>query len=226
MLSLVLLAAFAAYTWLVVSWGPFVQLDDDLNRNFHVHPWWPVLHVLDRLGQRAICLPVLATVAAFTGWRRRSWRPAAVGLLGVFTVNLVVLLAKLALSRGRPITGESFFTDGDLYPSGHTANVALVYGLCCDLLVRYGRAGRTARRLSQAALWLISLVMFATSLLLRWHWFSDLVGGFLIGGTVLTFTVGIDMALHARTRALVVVPVAADRRERPTAGLIGRFEAP
>ena len=51
-----LLVGFAVYTWLVVDWSPFIRLDADLNRNFHVHSLWPELHFLDRVGQRVLIL--------------------------------------------------------------------------------------------------------------------------------------------------------------------------
>lgn len=207
--SLVLLAAFLVYTVLVVRWNPFVRLDFFLNRNFHVHSWWPLLHVLDRIGQRAVCLPILGTVIVVTSWRHRSWRPALLGAAGIFIVNLLVLIAKLALSRGRPLTGESFFSDGDMYPSGHTANILVVYGLCYHLITHYAQVSAQVKKMLAATVVLLSCLMLTTSLLLRWHWFSDLVGGFMIGGAVLALTVGIDAAVPFRSPKMVVVPAAA-----------------
>ena len=215
-ISLALSGMFVAYTWLVVRWQPLIDLDASLNRNFHVHHWWPVLHVSDRIGQRAVCLPVLVATIGYTGWRRRSWRPALLAAFGVFVVNLVVLVAKVAMSRDAPLSGQSFFGGGDVYPSGHTANVALVFGLCYYLLTQHGQVARLAQRVLVGLLAVIASVMFATSLLLRWHWFSDLVGGFLIGGAVLALTVAVDSAFEAPTPAPRLSAVSA---------IVGRFRA-
>ncbi len=207
--SAALLVTFVVYTWLVVRWSPFIRFDYYMNRNYHVQNAWPVLHVLDRIGQRAVCLPILALVIAVTGWRHRSWRPVLLGVIGVFSVNLLVLIVKLALSRGRPLSGLSFFTDGDLYPSGHTANVVVCYGLCYHLITHYGHVSERVKRILIATLGVLCVVMFSTSLLLRWHWFSDLMGGFMIGGAVLALTVGIDAAVPFRSPKLVVIPAKA-----------------
>ena len=201
-----LLVAFVVYTLLVVNWGPFIRLDLYLNRNYHVHPLWPVLHVLDRIGQRAVCVPILAVVAAGMSWWQRSWRPVLLAVIAVFAVNLVVLIVKLALSRGAPLSGQSFFADGDLYPSGHTANIMVVYGLCYHLVTYYGNVSTRIRRCLIGLLCVLSVSMFTTSLLLRWHWFSDLIGGFLLGGAVLALLVGVDSAVPFRSRRLVIEP--------------------
>lgn len=209
-LSAVLAATFAGYTWLIVNWEPFIRLDHYLNRNYHVQSLWTVLHVVDRIGQRAVCLPILGTVIALTAWRQRSWRPVLLGAVGIFVVNLVVLVAKLAMARGRPLAGGSFFSDGDMYPSGHTANILLVYGLCYYLIAHYSRVSPRVRRALTVTLVVLSVVMLATSMLLRWHWFSDLVGGFLLGGAVLALTVAIDAALSSRAPKLESIPARPD----------------
>jgi len=198
--------AFLVYTWLVVHWGPFIRLDDSLDRNFHVQGLWPVLSRVDRIGQRAVCLPILAVVVVVTAWRHRSWRPAMLAGIAVFSVNLLVLIAKLAMSRGRPLSGLGFFAGGDMYPSGHTANILVVYGLCYHLITHYGSVSRRTQRLLLGLMVALCCVMFTTSLLLRWHWFSDLVGGFLIGGAVLALTVGIDASIPFRSARIVVLP--------------------
>lgn len=213
-----LLAAFVVYTLLVVNWGPFIRFDFYLNRNFRVHPLWPLLHVVDRIGQRAVCLPLLAGVVAVTAWRHRSWRPALLGAAGVFVVNLLVLIAKLAMSRGRPLQGESFFSGGDMYPSGHTANIIVVYGLCYHLITHYGSVPERLKKLMISTVAVLSVLMLTTSLLLRWHWFSDLIAGFMVGGAVLALTIGIDAAVPFRSPRLVVLPppdVPAPREAMP-----------
>ncbi|MDP9318517.1 MAG: phosphatase PAP2 family protein [Actinomycetota bacterium] len=207
--------AFVLYTWLVVEWSPFVRLDDFLNRSFHVQSLWPVLTRVDRIGQRAVCLPILFIVVGVTAWRHRSWRPVLLAGIGVFVVNLLVLIAKLALMRGRPLSGRSFFSGGDMYPSGHTANILVVYGLCYHLVTHYGRVSPRMRRILLSAVCVLSVVMLSTSLLLRWHWFSDLIGGFLVGGAVLALTVGIDAAVPFRSPKLVVLPAAAQVEPAP-----------
>lgn len=201
---------FVVYTWLVVNWGPFIRLDDLLDRNWHVQPLWPVLSKVDRIGQRAVCLPMLAAVVVATVWRHRSWRPALPAAIATFAVNLLVLIAKVAMSRGRPLSGRGFFSGGDMYPSGHAANIMVVYGLSFYLIAQYGRVSERTNRILLRSLCVFSVVMFTTSLTLRWHWFSDLVAGFLVGGFVLALTVGIDAALPFRSDRLVVLPAAVE----------------
>jgi membrane-associated phospholipid phosphatase len=212
-----LAVTFVVYTWLVIHWGPFIRLDDFMDRDWHLQSLWPVLTRVDRIGQRAVCLPILAAVVAITVWRHRSWRPALLAGIAVFSVNLLVLIAKVAMSRGRPVTVHGFFSGGDMYPSGHTANVLVVYGLCFHLISHYGRVSARTRRVMFWGVFVLSAIMFTTSLTLRWHWFSDLIGGFLVGGAVLALTVGIDAALPFRSHRLVVLPAAVKTAE-PSAG--------
>lgn len=199
-----LLAAFLAYTALAVWWGPFQRLDATLDRNFHVQSYWPLLHIVDRIGQRAVCLPILGIIVILTVWRHRSWRPANLAVFAVVLVNLCVLIVKLALSRGRPLMYESFFSDGDMYPSGHTANIMVVYGIGCYLISHYWEVGPRVRRAMVCVVGVLCVIMFTTSLLLRWHWFSDLVGGLLIGGSVLMLAIGIDTAIPFVSARLVM----------------------
>jgi undecaprenyl-diphosphatase len=199
-LSGVLLAIFVLYTFLVVTWWPLVHLDDLLNQNFHVHPWFSELHVMDRVGQRVLCLRPLVLVVMLAAWWHRTWRPVLLATFAVLMLNLLVGIVKLTLSRGDPLSGQSFFGDGDLYPSGHTSNIVLVYGLSVYLVNRYWVLPKWARRGMVGLVGFFALVQFTTSILLRWHWFSDLIGGCLIGGVVLALTAYVDAAIPARKR--------------------------
>jgi membrane-associated phospholipid phosphatase len=210
--SAILAVSFVVYTVLVVNWGPLIRLDRWLDRDYHVQPLYPVLTKVDRIGQRAVCLPILAVVVVVTGWRHRTWRTAMLAAIAVFTLNLLVLVAKVAMARGRPISDRGFFSGGDMYPSGHTANIIVVYGLCFHLVAHYGDIAAHTKRMLLWTVCVFSVVMFATSLTLRWHWFSDLVGGFMVGGAVLALTVAIDAAIPFRSRRLVVLPSKAGVR--------------
>ena len=78
---------------------------------------------------------------------RESWRPAWVVAFSVFSLNLMVLILKVLLGRGQPEAADpSFFVGGMAYPSGHTSNIVLVYGLVAYLLSRYRNVSLTLVR--------------------------------------------------------------------------------
>lgn len=185
---------FVALTLLAME--PLAKFDAYFNLAPPPPEWRPVLHQVDRIGQRAVALPILAAATYFLCRRRGSWRPAVVATGAVLAVNLVVGLLKVTLSRGAPAAADpSFFAGGLAYPSGHSANVILVYGLIAYLWIRYGDPGRRTRVVLWAVVALLSVVMVLTSLTLNWHWFTDLVGGLVLGGALLQLTVALDRAV-------------------------------
>jgi hypothetical protein len=188
---------FVGFTLLALD--PLMALDAYFNLDPPPAGWLPVLHVLDRVGQRAVCLPILAVVV-FLCWRRtRSLRPALLAAGSVFVLNLAVLILKVGLGRGQPgLADPTFFIGGMAYPSGHTANIVLVYGLAVYLLGRYVRVGRRAYAVLWTAVALLSVLMVAVSMTLNWHWFADLVAGLIVGGMVLELTVAADLAWDRR----------------------------
>lgn len=185
---------FVGFTMLAME--PLMALDAYFNLDPPPPAWLPVLHLLDRVGQRAVCLPILALVVWGCCRRQRSWRPAVIAAGSVFALNLTILILKVGLGRGQPAPADpSFFIGGMAYPSGHTANIVLVYGLAVYLLARYYGLSRV----EHAALWwavaALSILMVVVSLSLNWHWFADLIAGLIVGGAVLELTVAADAAL-------------------------------
>jgi PAP2 superfamily len=187
---------FVGFTLLAM--GPLISLDAYFNLAPPPHGWLSVLHVMDRIGQRAVALPVL-TVATLACCRaRHSWRPAWLVAASVFSLNLLMLILKVGLGRGQPeAANPSFFVGGMAYPSGHTGNIVLVYGLAVYLLGRYRVVGRATRLVLWGLVILLSVTMVVTSLTLNWHWFADLIAGLLVGGVILELTVAADAALPA-----------------------------
>ncbi|MGN6687535.1 MAG: phosphatase PAP2 family protein [Actinomycetales bacterium] len=158
------------------------------------HRFRHLMDLLDHIGQRAFCLPLLYAAVALVCWRRRRWWPAIVTTLGVLAVNVIVGAIKLATDRPSPRTGTAYaWQYGDLFPSGHTANIVFVYGLLAWLLIRDTRRGR------QYAKWLVLLVGLALALM-YWvstyratHWFTDLTLGAVLGGLILKYTILLDV---------------------------------
>ncbi|QWC85112.1 phosphatase PAP2 family protein [Nocardioidaceae bacterium] len=197
MLAVFLGFVLAGFTALAA--GPLVRIDTYFNLAPPPPEWRPVLQVVDRIGQRAVCLPILALVVLWCVRRTRSWRPMIVAGVSVFMLNLTVLILKIGLGRAAPATADPYFFQGGLgaYPSGHTSNIVLVYGLMAYLALRYGGVPRGRVWTLALAVTVLSVVMVGTSLTLNWHWFADLVAGLLVGGLVLELTATIDLHLAA-----------------------------
>jgi membrane-associated phospholipid phosphatase len=215
-----LFLVFVGFTLLAME--PLMALDAYFNLAPPPSGWVPVLQALDRIGQRAVCLPLLAVVVWACCRRRRSWRPAVIAAGSVFTLNLVVGILKLALGRGQPAPADpSFFIGGMAYPSGHTANIVLVYGLVVFLLGRYYGVGRREYAVLWSAVAALSVLMVVVSLTLNWHWFADLIAGLIVGGVVLELTVAADAAIPREAfdrglRATALDTVQAVRRIKRT----------
>ncbi len=203
-LAVALAVAFVAWTWFIAGPLKGARIDQTLNHNYEIRSYVDVLHVMDRIGQRAVALPILGVVAGVVGWRHRSTRPVLISVIAVIAVNLCVLILKLWLGRGAPLDHKPrFFIDGQAYPSGHSSNIVAVYGTAAYLIWRYTAANRRVRVAMVMIVSVLAVVMTTTSVLLRWHWFGDLVAGFLVGGVVLAATVAIDGAVpfHSGRRA-------------------------
>lgn len=140
------------------------------------------------IGQRAYSAPVLLVVAAFLSWRRRIWRPLTLALIGLLALNVVVGAMKLVIARPSPRTGDFLaFAGGTDFPSGHTSNTVLTWGLLAWLLLAFSRPvpTLTRQRVAYGLVALASVVVGFASLYLRTHWMSDIVAGWAVGFLIL-----------------------------------------
>jgi membrane-associated phospholipid phosphatase len=186
----VLTAAFLVVT--LLSLGPLIRVDRLLN--FAFEKAWPqfdpFMVALAKFGQRGLLLPLLFGLAIFLARRRRTWQPLVITLVSVLTVNFVVGVLKLATARDKPVTGDPmFFEQGVLYPSGHAANAIMYFGLSVFLVRAYGRADGLLARVLLVLTWVACLAQLVALTYLQLHWFTDIVGGLLLGGAVLRSTV-------------------------------------
>lgn len=144
-------------------------------------------------GQRAYSAPVLLGVAGYLAWRLRIRRPLVLAGSGLFALNAVVGAAKIFFGRSRPRGGvDLLWTHGVQFPSGHTANAVLTWGLTVYLLAVYLPLRRTTWHRLALGVVAISAAVSVSSLYLNTHWVSDLISGLLAGGLLLVGVVAGD----------------------------------
>ena len=151
------------------------------------------LLAMDDLGLRWFTATVLLVSAAAIGWRFKSFRPFNLSLLSLLALNGVVGISKLFFGRSKPrLHMDELHVGGLSYPSGHAANALISWGLLAYIIYRYTkRAPFSGVNLS----WLVALFTTAVciaSLLRNTHWFSDLIGGLFLGGSILVAIIAID----------------------------------
>jgi membrane-associated phospholipid phosphatase len=182
------LAFYLAIVWAVVTTSWLVRLDWQLIF-FRPYQQWPQIHsYLDYyvvLGQRG---PTAVMVAAWLGWR--SWRQHTLRPLltlgtSLLLLNITVGAAKYGMGRLRPhyatvIGSNEMGRGGDIFPSGHTANAVVTWGI-----LAYLASSPTARRWLSAVSAVTALGVGLTTVYLGTHWLSDVLLGWAAGLLVL-----------------------------------------
>jgi membrane-associated phospholipid phosphatase len=178
---LAIVIAVLASSWLVIiDWKVML---------FRPYQQWPELHAfLDYfvvLGQRG---PTAVMVAAWLGWR--SWRqhtlrPLLVLGASLLLLNVTVGAVKIGLGRLGPhyateIGSAELFSGGDIFPSGHTANAVVTWGI-----LAYLATTPRARRYLSALSAVVSLGVGLTTVYLGTHWLSDVLLGWAAGLLIL-----------------------------------------
>lgn len=197
---------------LALSLLAFLALADGVREQADLSAYDPAI-TADAMGVRNLVLTGFARLFTFLGnvgtvavlalglivwivWRHRDWRPAAVvaGAVGLGAVLTVVL--KLVFGRVRPPAADQLgaFDPEFAFPSGHTLNATVLYGLIAIVIIMGAR--RRAVRVAAVVGWFgLSLAVAVSRVYLGYHWATDVLAGFVIGVAVLSLAVLAGMAL-------------------------------
>lgn len=141
-----------------------------------------LLITITQLGD-SFMVTVLSGVTALWLLVRRAWRTAFYWSVTILTAAMLNTLIKAIIVRVRP--GDMMYTGFTAYsfPSGHTTTNFVLYGFLCIAL--YPVLGRTARTLLVGCTGGFIMAVAFSRLYLGAHWFSDVLGGVLLGTSIL-----------------------------------------
>ena len=199
-----LFLGFLIVTQQVLSNGPLVNFDNDVNRTnrprFDGFSGF-LLRRLDDLGLRWLTATVLLIAATYIAYKFKTWRPLNLAVLSLLALNLVVGIFKLFLGRTKPRDGIDLIHAGGMsYPSGHASNAVLSWGILAYLIYRYAKVDRYQGRLASAGVVTISLTICIVSLIRHTHWFTDLLGGLFIGNALLVAVIAVDRYVPSKSQ--------------------------
>nr|WP_206441342.1 phosphatase PAP2 family protein [Streptomyces boncukensis] len=180
-LYVAVVVAVLGKTWLV-------QLDWQVML-FRPYKQWPEFHgALDAfvvMGQRAPTAVLVASWLGWRSWRQRTLRPLLVLAVALLLLNVTVGAVKIGLGRLGPhyatsVGSAELYAGGDIFPSGHTANAVVTWGI-----LAYLATTPRARRVLSVVAGVLTLGVGATTVYLGTHWVSDVLLGWAAGLLIL-----------------------------------------
>lgn len=202
----VLVVGFLLILSQVVWGGPLRDLDNSLSVGnwYERHPLaLRVAGYIDHLGLRGVTATILIIIAGLIWYLHRQWRPIVLAVSALVLLNIVVGALKIMVGRTKPRLGLDVVDAGGMsFPSGHSANAVLTWGLIAYLLVQYSRRAHARSGRLVVIVVSITVAVCAVSLFRNTHWLTDLIGGVFIGGALLTLLMALDRhQLLAEVRA-------------------------
>jgi undecaprenyl-diphosphatase len=145
-------------------------------------------------------LTLVVTLATVLLLMRRMWRTAALTLVATIGGATMVSLLKKLFERARPDLVEHLMREtSSSFPSGHSANSAIVYLTVATLLFPMIREARVRLFVVVATMTIVGMIGLSR-VYLGVHWPSDVLAGWIFGALWALGCWRAEVGLLARSR--------------------------
>ncbi|WP_346798604.1 bifunctional DedA family/phosphatase PAP2 family protein [Halomonas sp. Bachu 37] len=196
LLLIVSLGSFSGWTLVVLAFDGPLPIDLQIQQLFSTLQFPMAYYVSEALARLGDSLGIIALILPWAMWM--LWRRHMAALLhwaaALGGIALLNTWGKAVFGRVRPETPD-YLLGSLAYPSAHTSTAVVVFGLAAAF---FATVIPHARRF-----WLywgaVALVtpMALSRLVLGYHWFSDVIGGAMLGLIVCSL---INLSWQSRTR--------------------------
>jgi membrane protein DedA with SNARE-associated domain/membrane-associated phospholipid phosphatase len=134
------------------------------------------------LGEKCVLLPLMITLFGWFAYTKRwhtAWHVLALGLIASFSVEILKVIAH----SPRP-WGLSHGLENYSFPSGHTTLTVVFYSGIAFLLIQSLQINKSRKFFIYYPVALLILIASFSRLYLGVHWFTDIVGGWLLGSAL------------------------------------------
>lgn len=146
-----------------------------------------VTRLADASTQAIVTIAVVIILLLARKWRVSLWYGLSV-LIGSLFLNTAV---KELYKRVRPEEIEHLIKQsGYAFPSGHSMGAVIVYGGLLFLFIRYVKAGHW-KWVASVLVAILCLMIGLSRIYLGVHFLSDVLGGFSLGFSFLSFSIAI-----------------------------------
>jgi membrane-associated phospholipid phosphatase len=206
--AIILAVAISAACWIVFAvLATVVSTRDSLSVDQSVLTWvaehrgsavTSAMRAVTWLGSAAVLYPATLALALHWWRRERDWRAGAMLAASLAGSTALYNLFKRITERPRPPAQDALGTHAHWsFPSGHATQCMAFFAM---LLVLAGLAGWARLRLWGIAAAVVVLAVGASRIYLGAHWFTDVLGGYALGGAwvALLTAVGLTTTLGHR----------------------------
>ncbi len=201
-LASVLLLAFVLLTfWIAMSGagsGSVNRLDRSIENNmvsFRTdQSLVNVMLAITDIGSPQVAL-VIVILLFFIIMIVRHKRVIELFLLGIVGGELLALIIKMVIERSRPVNVFMLAAQGYSYPSVHALLSVILFGGIAFLADHFARGRAVKWLITIISICLIFLVGFSR-IFLGVHFATDVLGGWLLGGSILLFIAAIFKKIH------------------------------
>lgn len=148
-------------------------------------------YYLTFFGSRIILIPFVIIGSGYLYIKFKNYRPSLIFISGTLLSYLLNVLIKYLVKRVRPSIIEEVYGAGYSFPSGHAMISTVCYGIFLFYLLKVIKKKRT-RKLLVISIGLLLLLIGYSRIVLGVHYFTDILGGYLIGLLFIIFYLKIN----------------------------------